>query len=33
VVVEVDDMAGGKATQSFEVSVAFENSTPANQAD
>jgi hypothetical protein len=31
VVVEVDDMAGGKATQRFEVSVAFENSPPANQ--
>lgn len=32
VVVEVDDMSGGKTTQSFEVRVAFEPvSTPANQ--
>jgi hypothetical protein len=31
VVIEVDDMAGGKATQSFEVRVAFDGGTPANQ--
>ncbi len=31
VVIEVDDRAGGKATQSFDVSVAFDGGTPANQ--
>ena len=33
VVIEVDDMAGGKVTQSFDVQVAFEGSAPANQAE
>jgi hypothetical protein len=33
VVLEVDDMAGGKVTQSFQVEVGFEGSVPANQAD
>ncbi len=33
VVVEVDDMAGGTSKQSFEVRVAFEGGTPADQAN
>lgn len=33
VVIEVDDMAGGRATQSFQVQVAFDGSPPANAAD
>ena len=33
VVVEVDDMAGGSSTQSFEVWVAVEGSVPADQAN
>jgi hypothetical protein len=33
VVLEVDDMAGGKVTQSFQVQVEIEGSAPANQAN
>ena len=31
VVIEVDDMEGGKSTQGFEVHVAFDGGMPANQ--